>query len=125
MRSTMAAAPSANIETQIAALEGRTSADLPETHYEVSGEDRRSRRKDLLRKRIAWRLEANDEGDLAERARRRAAALASDFGTTSWRTRRLNSLLRRRGARTCQQASGRAKNALPLSLRPGRLVGRW
>ncbi len=38
----------------------------------------RSRHKDFLWKRIAWRLQANEEGDLSERAKRRAAELAND-----------------------------------------------
>ena len=73
MRTTMAAAPAANIEKQIAALRDMTLADLRETYHEVFGEETRSRHKDFLRKRIAWRLQANEEGDLSERAKRRAA----------------------------------------------------
>src|SRR5206468_1500526 len=34
--------------------------------------------RDWLIKRIGWRLQANAEGDLSERARRRAAELAND-----------------------------------------------
>jgi len=78
MRTTMAAAPAANIEKQIAALRDMTLADLRETYHEVFGEETRSRHKDFLRKRIAWRLQANEEGDLSERARRRAAEIAND-----------------------------------------------
>jgi hypothetical protein len=78
MRTTMAAAPAANIEMQVAALQGMTLADLRETYHEVFGEETRSRHKDFLRKRIAWRLQANEEGDLSERAKRRAAELAND-----------------------------------------------
>jgi len=78
MRTTMAAAPAANIEKQIAALRDMTLADLRETYHEVFGEETRSRHKDFLRKRIAWRLQANEEGDLSERAKRRAAEIAND-----------------------------------------------
>ena len=70
MRTTMAA--------RIAALQDMTLADLRETYHEVFGEETRSRHKDFLRKRIAWRLQANEEGDLSERAKRRAAELAND-----------------------------------------------
>ncbi|MBU6172355.1 MAG: DUF2924 domain-containing protein [Planctomycetes bacterium] len=38
----------------------------------------RSRNKRYLIRRIAWRLQANAEGDLSERARARAAELALD-----------------------------------------------
>ncbi|MCE9634705.1 MAG: DUF2924 domain-containing protein [Planctomycetes bacterium] len=54
-----------------------TLADLRETYREVFGEETRSRHEDFLRKRIAWRLQANEEGDLSERAKRRAAELAT------------------------------------------------
>ncbi len=73
MRTTMAA--------RIAALQDMTLADLRETYHEVFGEETRSRHKDFLRKRIAWGLQANEEGDLSERARRRAAAPPSSRTT--------------------------------------------
>jgi proteic killer suppression protein len=76
----MAAAPAANIGKQVAALRGMTPADLRETYREVFGEESRSRHKDFLRKRIAWRLQANEEGELSERAKRRAAEIANDAG---------------------------------------------
>ena len=62
---------------RIAALQDMTLADLRETYHEVFGEETRSRHKDFLRKRIAWRLQANEEGDLSERAKRRAAEIAT------------------------------------------------
>ena len=66
------------LAVQIAALREMTVADLREKYHEVFGEATRSRHKDFLRKQIAWRLQANEEGDLSERARRRAAGLAND-----------------------------------------------
>ena len=56
----------------------RGPQDLRETYHEVFGEETRSRHKEFLWKRIAWRLQANEEGDLSERAKRRAAELAND-----------------------------------------------
>ena len=48
-------------------------------HYaELFGEWTGAGNKDWLIKRIAWRLQALAEGDLSERARRRAAELARD-----------------------------------------------
>jgi hypothetical protein len=45
---------------------------------EICGEPTPSHNKIWLVKRIAWRLQARAEGDLSERARRRAAELAAD-----------------------------------------------
>ena len=47
-------------------------------HLEAFGEPTRSGHKDHLVKRIAWRLQAQAEGGLSERARRRAEQLAND-----------------------------------------------
>src|ERR1019366_8074568 len=51
---------------------------LREKYREVFGEDSRSHHKDFLFRRIAWRLQAIAEGDLSERARRRALEIAND-----------------------------------------------
>ena len=51
----------------------RASVCLP-----VFGEPVRSRHRQYLIRRIAWRLQANAEGGLTERARRRAEELADD-----------------------------------------------
>ena len=55
-----------------------TVGELQEKYLEVFGEETRSHHKEFLRKRIAWRLQALAEGDLSERARRRAEELAND-----------------------------------------------
>ena len=55
-----------------------TVPQLKERYAEVFGEPCRSRHKQWLIKRIAWRMQANVEGDLSERARRRAMELAND-----------------------------------------------
>src|SRR5438876_7136713 len=47
-------------------------------YREVCRDEPRSSNKQLLFRRIAWRLQANIEGDLSERARRRALELAND-----------------------------------------------
>jgi hypothetical protein len=67
-----------NIEKEIAAMRQMTVGELREKYAEVFGEATRSRHKDYLIKRIAWRMQANAEGGLSERARRRAAELAND-----------------------------------------------
>lgn len=67
-----------NVAKQLAALERMTPAQLREKYLEVTGDAARSNNKDWLRKRIAWRIQATIEGDLSERARRRADELAND-----------------------------------------------
>ena len=47
-------------------------------YREVFGEESRSSNRQFLFRRIAWRLQANVEGDLSERARHRAAEIACD-----------------------------------------------
>jgi hypothetical protein len=47
-------------------------------YRELFGEDSRSSNRQFLFRRIAWRLQANVEGDLSERARRRALEIADD-----------------------------------------------
>ena len=67
-----------NIEAEHAALERMTGTELQARHAEVFGEETGSRNKPYLVKRILWRLQANAEGGLTERARRRAEELAND-----------------------------------------------
>lgn len=68
----------AEIKKQVEALADMTVAELREKYQEVFGEETRSRHKDFLRKRVIWRLQANAEGGISERARRRAEELAND-----------------------------------------------
>ena len=68
----------ADVGPQVAALEQLTVAELRARYAEVFGEPSRSGHKTCLIKRIAWRLQVLAEGDLSERARRRAAQLAHD-----------------------------------------------
>jgi hypothetical protein len=67
-----------NIARQVADLEQMTVGQLRDKYAEVVGEQARSHHKAWLIRRIAWRLQADHEGDLSERARRRAAELAND-----------------------------------------------
>jgi hypothetical protein len=67
-----------NINDEVAAMRQMTSRELREKYAEVFGEESHSRHKQFLIKRIAWRMQANEEGDLSERARRRAMELADD-----------------------------------------------
>ena len=67
---------SLNMKKELAALEQMTVGQLQERYIEVFGEPVRSRHKQYLIRRIAWRLQANAEGGLSERALRRAEELA-------------------------------------------------
>jgi hypothetical protein len=53
-------------------------AGLRERYREVFGEETRSRHREHLFRRIAWRLQARAEGDLSARARQRAQEIADD-----------------------------------------------
>ena len=53
-------------------------AALKKRYRELFGEESKSSNKQFLFRRIAWRLQANAEGDLSERARRRASEIADD-----------------------------------------------
>jgi hypothetical protein len=68
----------ADVGLEILALEQMTVAELQKRYAQVFGERTRTGHRIGLIKRIAWRLQALAEGDLSERARRRAAELAND-----------------------------------------------
>lgn len=65
-----------NLPKELAALGQMTVGQLQQRYTEVFGETVRSRHKQYLIRRIAWRLQANAEGGLSERALRRAEELA-------------------------------------------------
>jgi len=67
-----------NIAKEIVALEQMTVGQLQDRYVEVFDEPVRSRHKQYLIRRIVWRLQANAEGGLSERALRRAEELAQD-----------------------------------------------
>jgi len=65
----------------VIAIEDLKNIKIPELkkrYRELFGEESKSSNKQFLFRRIAWRLQANAEGDLSERARRRAAEIADD-----------------------------------------------
>ena len=68
----------ATTASEIARLETMTITKVVERFESLFGEKCRSRNKRYLIRRIAWRLQANAEGDLSERAKARAAELALD-----------------------------------------------
>ena len=67
-----------NVGKELATLKRLPVPALRAKYVEVFGETTNTRHKAWLVKRIIWRMKALAEGDLTERARRRAAELAND-----------------------------------------------
>lgn len=67
-----------NVAKEVSALERMSVDELRRKFAEVCGESTNGRNKPWLIKRIAWRMQANVEGGLSERAWQRAAELADD-----------------------------------------------
>ncbi len=105
-----------DIDQQITALRQLTVRQLRSRHQELFGESPRSTHKQHLIRRIAWRIQALAEGDLSERARRRAAELACDADLRIRAPRRQRSNASQRTGRP----NGHRPNG-PLLLRDPRL----
>ena len=67
-----------NVAKEVAALERMTPTQLRSKYAAVFGEGTNTRNKTWLVRRIIWRLQANAEGGLSERARQRAEELAEN-----------------------------------------------
>jgi hypothetical protein len=67
-----------SLAVEVAALPRLRVSELRAKFAEVVGEPTPSHNKVWLVKRIAWQLQARSEGDLSERARRRAAELVAN-----------------------------------------------
>jgi hypothetical protein len=67
-----------NVAKEVAALHRLPMNELKTRYAEAFGEETSSKNRAWLVKRLAWRLQAMAEGDLSQRARQRAAELASD-----------------------------------------------
>lgn len=67
-----------DINAEVAAMNRMTVGELRERYAEVFGEPSRSGNKTHLVRRIAWRIQAQREGGLSDRAKARAAELARE-----------------------------------------------
>lgn len=67
-----------SMQIQLAKLAEMSTGELTERYAELFGEPTRTRHKKYLIRKIAWRMQALAEGDLSERAKRRAEELAND-----------------------------------------------
>jgi hypothetical protein len=63
--------------TELATLVEMTGAEMAEKYLALFGQPARSRNKDFLRKRLAWRIQELAEGGLSERALTRIEELGS------------------------------------------------
>jgi len=109
-----------NVAKEMAALEVMKVAELRGKYAQIFGEETRVGNKAWLVKRVIWRLQALAEGDLSERARRRAAELAQDADL------RLSPPRQKQTAPASVQKNGKASalanGHLPL---PGTILTRW
>jgi hypothetical protein len=67
-----------SIQHEIEALSGMTTTELVRTFGKVCGYRTNTRHRAYLIRKIAWRIQANAEGDLSDRAKKRARELAND-----------------------------------------------
>jgi hypothetical protein len=67
-----------NIVNEVATLQRLSIGQLRQRFAELFGETTQASNRTWLVKRIVWRMQALAEGDLSERARRRAVELARD-----------------------------------------------
>ena len=66
------------VRIEIESLRKLKTGELRTRYRDVFGEASASFNREHLFRRIAWRLQAEAEGDLSERARQRASELAND-----------------------------------------------
>ena len=113
-----------DVAKELAALTRMGVAQLREKYAEVFGEPTTTGNRTWLQRRIAWRIQADAEGDLSERARSRAAELArdADLRIVPPRERHPATLpLARGGSRTGTLPKERGDDRLPP---PGSVITR-
>jgi hypothetical protein len=111
-----------NVARELAALRAMSVGELRAKYAQLFGEETRVGNKAWLVKRIVWRLQALAEGDLSERARRRAAELAQDADL------RLSPPRVAKGSSIPISRNGKANHREPMDHRlplPGTVLTRW
>ena len=112
-----------NVAKEMAALAAMSVNELRVKYARVFGEETRAGNKTWLVRRIIWRLQALAEGDLSERARRRAAELAQDADL------RLSPPRVAKDAPVPVDGNGKASRREPMDGRrlplPGTILTRW
>jgi hypothetical protein len=104
-----------NVAKELAALQRMSVSQLREKYAEVFGEATTTGNRTWLIRRVAWRIQANAEGDLSERAKQRAAELArdSDLRITAPRERPAVLPMTRGGTRTGMLPPAKSDDRLP------------
>ena len=99
-----------DVPRELHKLEGKTLSELRSRYAELFGETTKSRHRQSLIRRIVWRMQALEEGDLSERARRRAAELADEAD------------LRLTPPRSADDAGAKATGHVPRAGQRGRAI---
>ena len=111
-----------NVAREVAALRAMSVGELRAKYAQVFAEETRAGHKAWLLKRIIWRIQALAEGDLSERARRRAAELAQDADLRLFPPRVA------KDAPVSVNGNGKASRRDPMDGRlplPGTILTRW
>jgi hypothetical protein len=104
-----------DIDRKLLELPRLTTTQLRQRYLDIFGEPAHSNNKTWLIKRMAWRLQAMHEGDLSDRARQRAAALARDADLRLASPRRGQPLA---NAMPLQQEQAKASSPSPTAMDP-------
>lgn len=113
-----------DIEDEIEALHSMTTSKLAHRYAQLHGHPVRTRHRAYLIRKVAWRIQALAEGDLSDRARRRAEELADDADVRLMppRTNPLGTRTTVTRPRQCRGKSGR--NTDPRLPAPGTAIVR-
>jgi len=112
------------IERQIEQLDHMTTTELAERYAELHGQPTRTRHRAYLIRKIAWRIQANAEGGLSERARRRAAELADDADVRVMPPKAMATTPGGAGASTGRRVAPVRQNIDPRLPAPGNAITR-
>ncbi|MCC6910144.1 MAG: DUF2924 domain-containing protein [Phycisphaerales bacterium] len=106
-----------NVGRLLAKLENMTGTELRRRYAEVFDEESRSGNRQWLIRRIAWRMQAIEEGDLPERARQRAMEIANDADLrvhAPTRSAIVGSISPRAAGRTVTASASAGGDGLPM-----------
>jgi hypothetical protein len=122
---------SVNVERELVRLEMMSVSELRGRYAELFGEPTRGRHRQSLIRRILWRLQAVQEGDLSKRAQKRAVELANDADlrlqpprqvSVAGNVQRPNSEPRPEGVRSVRFSDAKEKRLLCVGTGRGKTV---
>lgn len=114
-----------SIEQEMAELRRMNTTQLWERYAELYGQPTRSRHKSYLIRKLTWRIQALAEGDLSERARRRAEELANDADIRVMPPRFASQPLEAGASSGGQQVVAVSHLGDPRLPSPGSSISRW